>query len=143
MDAQTPPRRQARLPLAPEPPHPARPHRITVNVDSVTLALLDEIAAMARESRSSVVADVLQSFAPMFKPVAEAIAQARTNPAKAVEMMAAQAESMRTLTAELIEVAKRGPGAAGDASAAPAAPGPAPGKRRSSPPPSNTGGISR
>lgn len=90
---------------APTPPLP-RPHRIVVNVDAETLRLLDAIAAMSRESRSAVVADILQTFCPMFEPVAKAVDRVRSKPAEAVRLMREHADTLHTLTAELVERAR-------------------------------------
>lgn len=84
-----------------------------VNLDAETLRLLDSVAALSRQSRSAVVADVLQAFVPMFQPVALELERLRGQPAKAVKMLHEQAETLHTLTAELVERAK---GAAGTVS---------------------------
>jgi hypothetical protein len=91
MDAQTTP-----LPVR-------RPHRIVVNIDADTLRRLDSVATLARESRSSVVADVLQMFIPMFEPMALAVAQARETPADALRILRSQADSLVVVTEDLVQ----------------------------------------
>lgn len=87
-------------------PPPPRPHRIVVNVDTVTLQAINDIAAMMRQSRSAVVAEVLQTFAPAFQPMARAIEVAKTKPAEAARLIREQVEAIHVVTGELVERAR-------------------------------------
>lgn len=80
-----------------------------VNVDADTLRLVDSIAVLSRQSRSAVVADVLQAFAPMFEPVALVLDKVRSQPSEAVRLLREHADTLHTVTADLVERVRSDP----------------------------------